>query len=508
MKVLLLNPRFPETFWSLTGTVGFKSAKSAFPSLGLLTVGAMLPREWSLRYLDLNVEDLSDKAIAWADLVFIGAMAVQSGSALECIGRCQEQGKTVVAGGPYFSILDRDVEGVDHLFIGEVEETLPVFLADLAQGRARPVYRTETFPGLDKTPIPRWDLVDFSDFLSMPLQMGRGCPNDCDFCHVVILNGRQTRLKPVERIIAELEALYQAGWRHDEVMLVDDNFIGRKRSIKEVLKAVAAWQEAHGYPYFFSSQASVDLADDQELLSLAARAGVQYVFLGIESPAAASLEECHKVRNQNRDLKAAVRAIQGQGINVVAGFILGFDADTEGSFGEMADFIEGCPIPHPMIGLLNIPPGTRLWTRMEEQGRILGLPSGDNVGDPAGVNYVPKMGLETLIRGYIGILQRIYGARGYYARLSAFMRRAVGQPFLPARLRGQEVRSFFKLLWRMGLRDPDRLLFWKYFFSVLAHNPREFPLAMTLAAIGRHYRFFHERAIKKLEKHLSRISGE
>ncbi len=414
----------------------------------------------------------------------------------------------MVAGGPYFSVVSQRIKGVDHLFIGEVEETLPLFLDDLAENRARPVYRAKGFPSLDKTPIPRWDLVNFNNYLSMSLQMGRGCPNDCDFCHVVILNGRKTRLKPVERIVAELDALYSAGWKHDEVMFVDDNFIGRRRRVKEILEVVINWQQTHRYPYFFSGQASVDLADDEELMELVARAGFRCIFLGIESPSAASLEECHKVRNQNRDLRASVRRINEWGINVVAGFILGFDADTPAIFDEMAEFIEGCPIPHPMIGLLNVPPGTRLWTRMEEQDRLLGMPSGDNVGDPAGVNYLPKMGLEALINGYIGILKRIYGARGYYARLTGFMKGASRQPYLPERLRAEEVGSFFRLLWRMGVCDPDRLLFWRYFFSVLLNNPREFPQAMTLAAIGRHYRIFHGRVVEKLEARLPGASGE
>ncbi len=499
LHALLVNPRFPDTFWSLNRTAGFMSAKAAMPSLGLLTVAAMLPQDWSLRYVDLNAEPLTGDHLHWAGLVFIGAMEVQSESVGEIIRRCAEKGVRVAAGGPYFSVLDKRFQGVDHLFVGEVEETLPLFLEDLGKGRAAPVYRARRFPALSQTPIPRWDLVTRKNFLSMCLQMGRGCPNDCDFCHVVILNGRKPRLKTAARVVAELESLYASGWKRGEVMFVDDNLIGRKERIKEILRAVIAWQEKRKYPFHFSGQVGMDIADDKELLELMAKAGFSTVFLGIESPSDASLEECHKFKNRNRDLVASVRRIMDRGILVVGGFILGFDADTPEVFREMAELIEACPIPHPMIGLLNIPPQTRLWERMEKQGRLLGLPSGDNVGDPAGVNFVPKMGLNSLISGYLHILKRMYGTKRYYSRLLRFIRVLPPHPHLPGRLRVAEINAFFRILWRMGVVDRERFLFWKFTISALFANPRVFPLAMTLAACGRHYRLFHQGIIERLE---------
>ena len=284
MRVLLVQPSFPDTFWSLRGTAEFMSARIFLPSLGLLTVAGMLPQEWDLKMVDLNVEDLAEQDLGWAEMVFIGAMEIQSQSAREVVSKCNQKGIPVAAGGPHFSLVRDEFKGIDHLFAGEVEETLPRFLEDLAQGRAKPVYRAGKFPELDRTPIPRWDLVDRGKYLSMPLQVGRGCPNDCDFCHVVILNGRRPRLKSADQVTAELEALHASGWKWGELMIVDDNIIGHKRKIKPILKAIASWQKEHNYPYKISVQVSLDVADDDELLELMVRAGFLTLFLGIESP--------------------------------------------------------------------------------------------------------------------------------------------------------------------------------------------------------------------------------
>ncbi len=503
MRALFVQPEFPDTFWSLRGTAGFLSAKIFLPPLGLLTVAGMLPREWPLKMVDLNVEPLPEKDLDWAEMVFVGAMEIQSKSAGEVVRRCNEKGVPVVAGGPHFSLIREGFERIDYLFAGEVEETLPRFLEDLAQGRAQPVYRAEKFPELGQTPIPRWDLVDRGKYLSMPLQVGRGCPNDCDFCHVVILNGRRPRLKSAAQVKAELDSLYASGWKEGELMIVDDNIIGHKRKVKPILETIASWQKEHKYPYKISVQVSLDVADDDELLDLMVRAGFLTLFLGIESPSDASLEECHKNQNRNRDIVDSVRRITDKGMLVVGGFILGFDADNESSFQAMVDFIEACPIPYPMVGLLSVPPDTRLWDRMEAQGRLLGYPTGDQVGDVAALNYIPLMGSQTLLAGYCWTLKRLYEPTAYYNRVVKYIKRLPAHPCFVNRLKPGEIKAFFRVLWKMGLADAGRLQFWKYLGAALLANPRVFPMAVTLAASGRHHMAYHGRVIRRLEEQLA-----
>ncbi len=326
MNVILIYPSFPVTFWSLKEALPFLPARATIPPLGLLTVAAMLPATWAKRLIDINVRPLTDQDLAWADVAFISAMAIQAQSMEEAIRRCRTAGVRICSGGVIYATPRDDLSPVDHLFLGEVEDTLPQFLADLQAGQPRAVYQAEDFPDLARTPRPKWDLINFSDYLTMALQVTRGCPHDCDFCHVAILNGRRPRSKDAAQVLGEIDGLYQAGWR-GPVMFVDDNFIGQKAVARRVLTALADWQVRHSYPFIFLSQASVEVADHTDLLALLQRAGFVQLFLGLETPAAASLAECNKKQNLKRDLVEAVRIIQKYSIDVLGGFIVGFDAD-------------------------------------------------------------------------------------------------------------------------------------------------------------------------------------
>lgn len=332
-KVLVLYPEFPDTFWSFKHALKFIRKKASLPPLGLLSVAAMLPRSWNVRLVDVNVRALTEKDLAWADLVFVSGMIAQRESARELIARCRAAGKTVVAGGPLFGSEHTRFPQVDHFVLNEAEVTLPAFLRDLERGRAGRVYAATEFPDIRHTPAPRWELADMRKYASMSIQFSRGCPFDCKFCDVTAKFGHRPRTKSARQVINELDGLYRCGWR-GAVFFVDDNFIGNKRQLKEeLLPALIEWQNARRHLPFFTV-ASINLADDGELMRLMAEAGFDTVFVGSETPEDASLAECNKRQNTGRDLVADVRRIQRAGLQVQGGFIVGFDSDPPGPYYE------------------------------------------------------------------------------------------------------------------------------------------------------------------------------
>jgi len=497
MKVLLLHPKAPDSFWGFQNFVKFLPYKTTFPCLGLLTVAAMLPPEWSLKMVDLNVEPLTAGHLAWADIAWVSAMSIQSESAEEVISQCQAAGVKVCAGGVYFTTEPERDNPVDHLFLGEAEKTVPRFLEDLAQGRAQPIYRAEQFPELTLSPTPRWDLIDLSCYGIMGVQVSRGCPFNCEFCQVVVLEGRRPRYKTVAQVLRELEALFQAGWR-GMLMFVDDNFICHRGKAREFLEALASWQTQHRYPFIFVGQASVDLADHSDLLELMSRAGFTHIFLGIETPATESLSECHKRQNQNRDLIAAVKMIHAHGIEVYGGFIVGFDADRPDIFEAQARFIEAAAIPSASVGMLAAPPGTPLHQRLQAEGRVLGRTSGDAIMNLTGMNLVPKMGRKQLINGYRQLIARLYEPEPFYRRALNFLeqfRFNSPRPLQSPTFR--EVFAFFRILWEIGVNQPDRLAFWRFLFQVLTRFPKFFPMAVNLAGAGYHYRVLSRQFLRQ-----------
>jgi len=484
MNILLVYPEFPDTFWSFKHALKFVRKRASMPPLGLLTVAAMLPKQWQLRLVDTNVGPLTQSDLDWADCVFVSAMTVQRDSARRIISRCRQSGVKVVAGGPLFTGEHEAFPEVDHFVLNEAEVTLPPFLADLEHGRAQRVYTSSEFPDIRQTPIPLWHLADRRRYASMGIQFSRGCPFNCDFCNVTALFGRQPRTKSAQQVIAELDSLYRLGWR-EAVFFVDDNFIGNKRQIKsEILPALIEWRKGKsGLP--FNTEVSINLADDPELLRLMVESGFDTVFIGIETPNEASLAECSKNQNKGRDLVDNVRRIQRAGLQVQGGFIVGFDSDTPSVFEQQINLIQESGIVSAMVGLLQAPYGTRLYERLKKEGRLLAEMSGNNVDGTT--NIIPKMNLETLREGYRRILTYIYTPEHYYARVRTLLREypppRAAIPIGPA-----QILALLRTVFQLGIRGSERVHYWRLCFWTLFHRPRLFPLAITLAVYGFHFR--------------------
>ena len=484
MKILLIYPEFPDTFWSFKHALLFIHKRAALPPLGLLTVAAMLPTGWEKRLVDLNVRKLTKKDLEWADMAFVSAMVVQREAARVVIGRCKEAGLTVVAGGPLFVGEYTQFEDVDHFVLNEAELTLPAFLSDLEGGCAKRVYTSDEFADTRQTPVPLWGLLDLKSYATMALQFSRGCPYNCDFCNVTALLGHRPRLKTADQIIAELDALYKLGWR-ESVFFVDDNLIGNKRVLKEsLLPALIEWRKGK-VGMTFNTEASINLADDEALMQLMADAGFDTVFIGIETPSEESLAECGKKHNKNRDLVEDVKRIQRHGMQVQGGFIIGFDSDTPSIFQRQIEFIQKSGIVTAMVGILQAPLGTKLYQRMASEGRLLGAFSGDNVDGLT--NIIPKMNLEVLHKGYETVLKSLYAPANYYARVKTFLRE-YKSPKISVPLDFQHVMALFRSILRLGIIGKERLQYWKFFFWALFRKPRLFPLAITFSIYGYHFR--------------------
>jgi radical SAM superfamily enzyme YgiQ (UPF0313 family) len=487
MKILLIYPRYPDTFWSFRHALKFLSKKATFPPLGLLTVAAMLPAEWEKRVVDLNVRTLKDTEITWADFVFISATVVQKDSAKEVISRCNRLNTKVVAGGPLFTTGYEEFEGINHFVLDEAEVTLPSFLTDLANDSPQHIYSSNKRPDISKTPIPAWSLLKMKHYSAMSLQYSRGCPFDCDFCDIIVLNGHKPRTKGSQQMVDELEALYRYGWR-GSLFIVDDNFIGNKKKLKaETLPAIIEWSKKRKHPFTFFTEASINLADDEKLMDLMAEAGFNRVFIGIETPDEDSLLECNKHQNRNRDLKAAVKKIQNHGFEVQGGFILGFDSDPVSIFKKQINFIQKTGIVTAMVGLLNAPNGTRLHKRLKKEKRLLKDFSGDNTD--FSMNFIPKMNYETLITGYKHVLDTIYSPRHYYERVVAFLKeyKPRRNPGI-SKLRFSYITGFLKTTWFLGIRHRGRRYYWRLLILTLIKRPRHFATSVSLSVSGFHFR--------------------
>ena len=488
-NILLVYPEYLKTFWSFEQAMKIMGRKAAYPPLGLLTIASMLPEHWNKKLIDTNTEKLSNSDIAWADYVFISGMIVQKESALKIIKRVKQANKPVVAGGPLFTTGGPEFPQVDHLFLGEAENTINDLVKDIEQNKLKKVYKAADFPDITKTPTPDWKLANISSYHAMCLQYSRGCPFNCEFCDIVIINGRTPRTKTKEQVITELDAIYNIGWRGD-LFFVDDNLIGNRFKLKkEILPAVIQWQEAKRYPFVFNTQASIDLSDDEELMKLLVDAGFTKVFIGIETPDEKSLEECSKYHNQNRDLIVSIKKLQNLGLEVQGGFIVGFDSDTPAIFQKQIDFIEKSGVVTAMVGLLTALPQTKLYKRLSNANRIIKESSANNTFLST-LNFKPKMDINTLFSGYKRILDTIYDPRDYYERIKTFIRefKPPKKKFFRINIQKYQLRALFGTVWLAGIKSSGRKYFWKLLLWVSVKYPSLLPYAIGYSLTGIHLR--------------------
>jgi radical SAM superfamily enzyme YgiQ (UPF0313 family) len=486
MNILLVYPEYPDTFWSFKHALKFVSKNASFPPLGLLTVASMLPEEWNKKLIDMNADKLNDKDIIWADYVFLSAMSIQSESVNEVIQKCKNLNTKIVAGGPLFTSSPEHYNNIEHLVLNEAEITLPRFLNDLKKGDPKQKYTSDQWAEITSTPLPLWKLISTNKYSSMNLQYSRGCPYDCEFCDITVLYGRRPRTKTKEQVIAELEQLYFTGWK-GPVFFVDDNFIGNKSKLKkEILPAIAEWMEERNSPFYLNTEASINLADDEELMRLMVKAGFEAVFIGIESPNEDSLRECNKTQNRNRDLISSIKKIQKFGLEVQGGFIVGFDNDPPSIFERLTEFIQESGIVTAMVGLLNAPKGTKLHQRMQKEKRLLNDFTGNNTD--FSINFIPKMDPEILLDGYKKILNTIYSPKYYYERVLLFLK-----DFEPGKkkifhINFSYIKALFKSIFKLGIIGKERIYYWKLFFWSLFVKPELFSLAILFTIYGFHFR--------------------
>jgi radical SAM superfamily enzyme YgiQ (UPF0313 family) len=484
MNILLVYPQTPDTFWSFKHVLRFISKKAAFPPLGLLTVAAMLPAEWKFKLIDSNVERLRDEHLQWADYVMLSGMIVHKDSAQEIIGRCDAMGKHLIAGGPLFTTGHEAFPKVNTFVLGEAEEVIPQLVADMKKGMLQPCYQATGRPDISRVPVPRWDLINPQHYASMAVQFSRGCPYDCEFCDIIVMNGRVPRTKSPDQLVAELEALRACGWK-DTVFIVDDNFIGNKKQTKALLREMIDWRSREKASMGFFTEASVNLADDAELCDLMVKAGFKKVFLGIETPSAASLEECRKLQNRGRDLVETVKKLQGLGMEVMGGFIVGFDNDGQDIFKLQFDFIQRSGVATAMVGLLTALPQTRLYHRLMKEGRLETETTGNNTS--AVLNFKPILNREFLVNGYRDLMKRLYEPSVYYQRIRIFLDNH--RPSGPRlRVSPADFEAFLKSFWLLGIWHQGRTHYWRFFWSTLLRRPRQFRYAIELAIMGYHFR--------------------
>jgi radical SAM superfamily enzyme YgiQ (UPF0313 family) len=496
MNVLMVYPEFPDTFWSFKQALRFINKKVSNPPLGLMTVSALLPSDWDRKLVDTNIRPLSERDILWADLVFVSAMDVQRSAVEAIIDKVKRYKKPVVAGGPLFTEDYEQFANVDHFVLNEGEITIPLFIKDYLQGQAKRVYQTTEYADMHTSPLPDISLINTNDYDCMSIQFSRGCPYNCDFCNVTALLGHTPRLKTSTQIIAELDQLYKSGWRRN-IFFVDDNFIGNKRILKEeILPALISWRKGKS-GCLFLTEASINLADDPELMRLLVKAGFISVFIGVETPDEASLKDCNKKQNTNRDLIGNIQTIQRAGLQVMAGFIVGFDSDTPSIFNRMVDFIQRSGIVTAMVGLLQAPNRTELFRKLDEQGRIIKEMSGDNTDGTT--NIIPIMDAQVLKNGYLTILDKIYSRKMYYQRVKTFLREYHPQKS-KVTLQLSEVVALLKTMVIMGLNPKEALYYWDLFFWTLFTSPEKFPLAITLTVYGYHFRSIKQKNRKALMK--------
>ena len=485
MKILLIYPQCPDSFWSFKHALKFISKKAAVPPLGLITVSAMLPSTWQKKMVDMNIASLRARDIKWADYVFISAMHIQKESVNNVVADCKKLNKKIVAGGPLFTQEYGNYPQIDHFILNEAEITMPLFLNDLSAGQPQRLYKTSKYADISLTPVPDYHLLARNKYAFMNIQVSRGCPYSCDFCEITSLLGHKVRMKDSNQIIKELETLYNLNWR-GSVFIVDDNFIGNKKEVKyNLLPDMKNWMQAHKFPFTFNTETSINIADDDELMSLMVKTGFNSTFIGIETPDEESLHDCNKVQNKNRDLLESVKKIQKAGLQVSGGFIVGFDSDTPGVFQRQIDFIQKSGIVSAMVGLLNAPKNTRLYKRLEAENRLTTEVTGNNTD--LSMNFIPKMNRIELLKGYKNIIRNIYTTKPYYKRIRQMLLNYNRLYKRQTKINFSLLRAFFKSVLVIGFLNKGRSEYWKLIIWTLFNRPGSIIEALTYTVYGYHY---------------------
>ncbi|MFB2917321.1 MULTISPECIES: B12-binding domain-containing radical SAM protein [Aerosakkonema] len=510
MRVLLLYPLFPKTFWSYEKILELVDRKVLLPPLGLITVAAILPQEWEFKLVDRNIRSVTEAEWQWADLVILSAMIVQKEDFIAQIQEAKRRGKRVAVGGPYPTSLPEEAEeaGADYLILDEGEITLPMFVEAIQRGQTRGIFHANgEKPSVTETPIPRFDLLEFDAYDSMSVQFSRGCPFQCEFCDIIVLYGRKPRTKTPQQLLAELDYLYELGWRRS-VFMVDDNFIGNKRNVKLLLKELKVWQAEHDYPFAFNTEASIDLAQDPELMELMVECYFNGVFLGIETPDEDSLQLTKKFQNMRNPLIEAVQLIAKAGLRPMAGFIIGFDGEKSAAGTRIVQFAEAAAIPTVMFGMLQALPNTALWNRLEKEGRLRHKDSSINQTNL--MNFIPTRPLEEIGREYIEAFWELYDAdrfldRTYRCFLMLGATKAKPKFKFPSWV---DLRALCIVIWRQGVKRNTRWKFWHHLFGIIKHNPGVWDHYLTVCAHNEHFLEYRQIVRKQIEAQLTEYLGE
>jgi radical SAM superfamily enzyme YgiQ (UPF0313 family) len=522
LKCLLVSPKFPpHSYWNYVAAAELINAKSPSPPLGLITVAALLPQHWEFKLMDLNVQDFSEEMWNWADLICVGGMLPQQQGLLEIVKRANATGKFVVIGGPDPSSQPDLYAEADVTVVGEAENLIGVWLDAWRAGNPRGVFKTNKKPDVSTTPIPRFDLLDFRNYVEVGLQYSRGCPFNCEFCDIIELYGRVPRTKSPEQVLAELQSIYDCGYR-GSIYFVDDNFIGNKRNVKKLLPFVTDWQKSHKYPFFFATEASMNLGDDVKLLELMQAADFRFVFMGIETPDHDVLMQTQKSQNTMHSIVDRVNMLYKHGIVALGGFIMGFDSELPGIDVRMTKCIEDTAICMATVGLLVALPNTQLTKRLQKEGRLLdsrgivvpvdqkeyrlvihSAVAGDHT--VSGLNFVTTRPTHEILREYRNVIANIYSPESYFARAIETTKRL--------RTKSLHVPSWFE--WKRSLlgfwnltkfmtRDPDlRWHYWRSMGKMLRYGPARFDAGMRLIGIFTHFYPHSKYVLEQIDKRLA-----
>jgi len=501
IKVLMVWPSFPPSFWGFEGVLEMIPERAMTPPLGLITVAALCPATWQIRLIDHAFEELREADLRWADLVMVSAMHAQRADALTVLARARALGRRTFVGGPWASTDPEAVLRVaDHVMVGEAEEAFPGIALALENGTAQALYRIVDKPDMTRSPVPRFDLLHRDKYTSMPIQFSRGCPFQCEFCDIITIYGRRPRAKTPKQVIRELDTLLKLGWRN-EVFIVDDNFIGNSAQALQLSRELIEWQKLHQQPFSFYTEASIDLAARPELMDAMVEANFMYVFIGIETPSAEALKESRKFQNLRKNNVDQVRIIQEKGLWVLAGFIVGFDSDDETIFARQLEFIDRTAIAWAMAGILMAPPTTALFDRMKREGRL--IEDSQSITQFGLPNFRTVLPLPVLLRGLCTLLDGLYQPDAFFERaynsLKVWQPKATQKP--PNLGMYYNLRVLFSSIWRQGMRSDYRRSYWRFLYRMVSscrHSPAKIWMGFTVLLSAHHFVLYSKVVIKHL----------